>query len=173
MVLKTRVCYKSRDKNVLGDVVYHDVVILSSGTWNQQDAESQIYYPPDVCSRDAENWKRSFIYHMHTKRVDGTPIDSFNIVGMVDNKRFDYIKNAIIGDLRIIPITQNAKDVIKQIDRGIIKYLSPEIRTWDKYNYFNKRREVSKLEFNGVALVIDSPACKTAIIDPAKKTITN
>lgn len=159
------------DKNILGDVIYHDVVILSPGVWNQQDKESQIYYPQEICSRDAKNWKRSFIYRMHTKRKDGTPVDSFNIVGMTEKQHFDYIKNAIVADLRIIPITQNAKDVINQIDRGIIKYLSPEVRTWDKYNYYNKRREVYKLEFNGVALVIDNPACKTAAINRFRKSI--
>jgi len=169
--MKTRVCYKSKDKNVLGDVIYHDVVILSPGTWNQQDAASQIHYPQDICTRDAKNWKRSFIYRMHTKRADGTPIDSFNIVGLVEDQHFDYVKDAIVGDLRIIPITQDARDVINQIDRGIIKYLSPEVRTWDKFNYATRRQEVTKLEFNGVALVIDNPACKTTMIDPSKKTV--
>ena len=159
------------DKNVLGDVIYHDVVILSPGTWNQQDKASQISYPKDICSRDAKNWKRSFIYRRHTERADGSPVDSFNIVGLVEKQHFDYTKNAIVGDLRIIPITQDARDVINQIDRGIIKYLSPEVRTWDKYNYYLKRQEVYKLEFNGVALVIDNPACKTTAINRFKKSI--
>ena len=89
---------------------------------------------------------------------------------MVDDPRFDYLKNAIVGDLRIMPITQDAIDVINQIDKGIIKYLSPEVRTWDSHNYYMKRREAKKLEFNGVALVIDSPACKDAEINRKNRT---
>jgi len=154
----------------MNDVIYHDVVILSSGTWDQQDKKSQIYYPEEVCNEYATNWKRKFIYRTHTKRSDGTPVDSFNIVGFVENPHYSHLKKAIVGDLRILPITRDAKDIINQIDNGIIKYLSPEVRTWDSINYYTKRREVNKLEFNGVALVVDNPACKDAEIDANKKS---
>jgi len=170
--MRLNVCYKSKDKNVLNDVIYRDTIILSAGTWDQQDKKSQVYYPPEVCAEYATNWKRKFIYRMHTERADGTPVNSFNIVGMVENPRFDYTRNAIIGDLRIMPITRDAIDVINQIDKGIIKYLSPEVRTWDNHNYYMKRREARKLEFNGVALVIDNPACKdTAINHKSRMTV--
>lgn len=169
--MKLNVCYKSKDKNILNDVIYHDAIILSSGTWDQQDKKSQIHYPIEVCARDASNWARNFVYVMHTDRSDGTPTNAFNIVGYVENPHFDYTKNAIVGDIRIMPITQAGIDVINLIDRGVIKFLSPEVRTWDSINYYTKRREANKLEFNGVALVVDNPACKDTIIDSRKKTV--
>lgn len=171
--MKLNVCYKSKDKDILEDVIYRDAIILSPGTWDQQDQKSQIYYPLEVCKRDATNWKRNFIYVIHTERSDGTPTNAFNIIGRVENQHFDYVKNAIVGDLRIMPITQAGRDAISLIDRGIIKFLSPEVRTWDSHNYSTKRREVSKLEFNGVALVVDNPACKTSGIDSRKKILSN
>jgi hypothetical protein len=171
--MKFEVRYKSKDTNVLNDVIYRDAIILSPGVWNQKDKKSQIYYPEDICIRDAKNWKRDFIYVEHTKRKDGTPENAFNIIGMVENQRFDYLRKAIVADLRIMPITQAGMDAVNLIDRGVIKFLSPEVRTWDKHNYYTKRREVYKLEFNGVSLVVDNPACKDAKIDRFKKSVVN
>jgi hypothetical protein len=165
--------YKSKSKNSVNDVIYHNAVILSQGTWNQQDKKSKMYYPITVLRRDANKWKRYFIYVVHTKRIDGTPSDPLNICGIVDDPRFDENIKAIVGDLRIFASSARGKEIVDKIDRGIIQFLSPEVRTWDKMNYYLDRNEVKRLEFNGVALVIDNPACKNAKIDKMRKTVEN
>ena len=165
--------YKTKSKSALKDAIYSDVTILSNGTWHQQDKKSNIFYPTDILQRDALNWKRKFIYIKHTERKDGTPHDAFNIVGFVEKPHYSIDKNAIVGDLRIIGSTQIGKDVIQLIDKGIIKYLSPEVWTDDHYSYTKGSRVVTKLNFNGVALVVDNPACKDTEINRFRKSYVN
>ncbi len=162
--------YKTKGKNALNDVIYHDVTILSGGQWNQQDKKSQIIYPRDILQRDAKNWKRKFIYVKHTERKDGTPHDAFNIVGFVEDPHYSVQRNAIVANLRIIGNTSTGKDIIHLIDKGVIRFLSPEVWTDDHYSYSKGARIATSLNFNGVALVVDTPACKDAEINRFRKS---
>jgi len=162
--------YKKKSNNILKDVIYHDVTILSNGVWDQQDKKSRVFYPEEVLHRDAKNWKRNFIYAKHTSRKDGTPESAFNIVGFVEDPHYSNLRKAIVADLRILG---SKKEIIEYIDKGIIRFLSPEVWTDDHYSYTKNSRIATKLDFNGVALVVDNPACKESEINRHRKSLVN
>jgi len=133
--------------------IYRDVTLLSEGVFSDSLTREGVAYNRDVLERTANVWQSNYLNIDHSHGV-------LDRIGTVENVYYDDGK--VKGDLYIHPITENARDTIRLIDKGLINWLSVEIMTedaWDK----GDNRYVKDMEYIGLA-VVTAPACKDALI---------
>ena len=132
------------------------VTLLSPGIWTDSLSQTPIEYSTKVLQKYATNWEESFLNldHSHTALAR---------VCKVINPHFE--DGSVKGDIQIYPITQNAKDIIQQIDNNLINWLSVEIRTTDVWNKTENMWSVLDMTYFGTAIVT-VPASKGAKIIP-------
>jgi len=136
--------------------IYREAVLLTEGEFTDSISRSPIMYTKAEISKGSSNWSNNYLNLDH----------SFEVL-----KRLGFVKNPIFrdgclkGDLYIFPITQAARDVIAQIDNGLVNWLSVEITTEDYWNNKDNKRYASNIEFMGAAIVL-MPADKNTRINP-------
>jgi hypothetical protein len=150
-----KIIYKSKRNNITGDRIYKGCVILEEGRFTDAASKVPIFYDCKVLERDAKNWVSNFITLNHSR-------DILDRVGFIENVRWE--NNKLLGDMRIVPITSRAKDVINLLDAGMIKDLSIEALTTEEYDRDMKCLRLSSIEFTGLSLVL-SGACPTAKVN--------
>lgn len=134
--------------------IYRDVTLLAPGSWADSITLSPVIYPEEVLKRCATNWEENYLNLDHSYHV-------LDRVGYIQNPHFADHK--VKADLYIFPITKNARDVIALIDKGLINWLSVEIKTEDGWDAKDNARYVKDMTFIGAAIVT-TPACKDALI---------
>lgn len=143
------------------EFVYKDVIILAPGVWADSKTRAPVKYPRNILMKYANNWRNYHVTVNHSRNLD-------DYIGFVDNIRWSDEKDAVIGDIHILAITEKAKDIIKMIESKKFKIgVSPNLYTKDIWNYEEKCREVRYILFDGVALVPE-PACKRSILNDVK-----
>ena len=134
--------------------IYRDSILLTPGSWADVITQAPVVYSEDELRKGATKWESNLLNLDHSH----FPLD---IIGYVKNPKFS--DHAVRADLYIYPITTNAKDTIALIDAGLIKHLSVEISTQDKWDPITNLRKAYDIKFWGLAVVID-PACKDSKI---------
>jgi phage head maturation protease len=145
---------KSKEVNIAKDVVYKDCTLLTEGVFTDAASRRTIKYPAHVLKKNAQNWGDNYLSINH----DNNPLSK---IGFVENPRWK--DNKLMVDLRILPITQNAKDVINLIDAGLVDNLSVEALTEEKWNSKDHLLEITDIKFLGASIVL-TPACEDAVI---------
>ena len=162
--MKIRYLKKSLDiqkgsNNLIGDRIYKDAVLMVPGIYQDSKSRLKIFYKEDILRKNATNWKSNFLNVDHNLSV-------LSRIGFVENPRWD--KNALIADLRIMPITTVAKDIIGLIDNNIINALSIEAITDEYFDNSLSCLCLKNIEFLGVAIVT-TPAVPEAMIVNSSK----
>ncbi len=134
--------------------IYHNVTMITPGTFTDSISRSPINYSHEVLSRTANNVRSNYLNVDHSHKT-------LDRVGRFVNPYWDGEK--VRADLWIYPITQNSRDTIELIDSGLVNWLSVELMTEDVWNR-NDERDVVDLEYIGLA-VVTAPACKESLID--------
>lgn len=152
---------KFKSDSSANEVVYRDVILLAAGIWSDMVTKAPVYYPPDVLRKYATNWKSTLLKVNHSPNVE-------DIIGYIDNIRWNEREQAVVGDLHIHLLTQKSRDVVKLIENGFVDGISVNMLTKDIWNHQLRCREVAYLEFWGADVVTD-PACKKARIKHGRK----
>jgi len=148
--------FKAKEINSEGTRIYKNVTILTSGTFRDFGTDTKVYYPPNILQKYASNWSSYNVNLNHSTH----PLD---YVGKVVNPHWDIWR--ITGDIEIYPITQNARDVIALIDAGLVKGLSPELKSHDVWDPERGCKRLDRdVEFIGLAIVT-RPADRRAKIE--------
>ena len=134
--------------------IYRDCIMLTPGSWSDSLTRAPVEYTPDELAKSATNWLGSYLDLDHQFGV-------LDRIGLVRNQH--WINNAIMGDIHIYPITQNARDTIAQIDAGMINELSVELMSRDEYDYENDRLLATDIKFIGLGIVT-AGACRSTKI---------
>ena len=135
--------------------IYRNATLLAPGTWADSITNSPVVYPREILRKYAANWEERYLNIDHSTRV-------LDRIGTVENPHFE--DGRVKADLYIYPVTQNAKDVINLIDKGLVNWLSVEIKTEDIWDVSKNLRRVNWMSFIGCAVVL-YPACEEAIIN--------
>ena len=134
--------------------IYRDTILLTAGEFSDSITRSPVVYTEEAIAKSADKWEENYLNLDHSYEV---------------LKRLGFIKNTyykdgkVRGDLYIYPITQAAKDVIAQIDAGLINWLSVEITTQDYWDTETNQRYADDISYIGAA-VVTMPACKNSRI---------
>jgi hypothetical protein len=115
-----------------------------------------VYYTEDNLKKSAVNWKENYLNIDHSYEV-------LKRLGFVKNTY--YRDKSLRGDLYIFPITQTARDVISQIDAGMINWLSVEIMSNDYWDSNINKKCAGDIEYIGAAIVTMPADAKTRIIE--------
>lgn len=134
--------------------IYRGVTLLSPGEWTDSISKVPIEYKPKVLMKYATNWKDFYLNIDHSQKA-------LDRIGKVINPRWE--DGVVKSDLHIYPITQNAKDIINQIDNGVINWMSVEINTKDIWNYNKDMWAIDYMTYFG-ASVVTFPASKNSKI---------
>lgn len=135
--------------------VYTDATILTPGEWSDSVTQAPVVYEEAVLRKYATNWESNYLNVDHSFRT-------LDRIGYVENAYFS--KGKVKADLRILPVTQKARDTIALIDAGLANNVSVEIKTEDVWKSEEMKRYVDKITFIGLAVVL-YPACEQAIIN--------
>jgi len=150
MEISTKIISKSGKSRT-----YRDVVLLTPGDWSDSQTRAPVRYTPDLLKSSFNNWSRNYLNldHMWT---------ALNRVGWVENVRCRN-DGAMLADIKISMVTQNGKDIVEQIENGLINELSVELLSDDIWD--NKERIImaNDIEFIGCAIVTDGACRETKI----------
>lgn len=146
--------YSTESSSFTGDKIYKGAVLLVPGTYRDSASRLKIYYDPKVLKKNVQNWTKNYLNINHDDSV-------LSRIGTIENPRWE--NDAIVADLRIIPVTTAAKDVINLIDSGLVNNLSIEALTEEYYDEKIGCLRLSDITFTGAAIVTN-PACPDAII---------
>ncbi len=153
--LTTKLVYDNKIIQKSGDArVYNNAVLLTPGEWSDAMTRAPVKYTEEQLCKSASRWEENYLNVDHSQ---GT----LDRIGIVKNQR--WYKNAVVGDLYIYPITQNAKDTIALIDAGLVNSLSVELSSVDRWDFQENMRFAEDIAFFGLAVVLN-PACKGAHI---------
>ena len=144
--------YKSKENNIVGDRVYKDCVLLTEGIYTDALSRRTMFYDGRVIGKNAKHWLSNYLTIDHSKSI-------LDRIGYIENPHWDG--KSLIGDLRIMPITQRAKDMINLIDNKMAEGFSVEAETKDVYDSKRKMLMLSDIIFLGGSIVT-SPACEDA-----------
>jgi len=150
----TKIIFKGMASNIAGDRIYKGAILLTEGIYTDMYSQKTIYYDGRVIRKNAKNWKDNYVTIDHSTSV-------LDRIGYVENPRWE--DDALKGDIRILPITTRAKDVINLIDNDLTRGLSIEAETQDQYDGELKCLRLIDITFLGVSIVTD-PACEMARI---------
>jgi hypothetical protein len=134
--------------------IYRDTIIITPGEYSDSMTRTPTVYDEYELKLGAENWSANYLNLDHC-------FDVLSRVGFVKNPH--WRKGAVRGDLYITPFTNAGKDVIAQIDAGLVNSLSAELTTNDIWDNKENIRKATNIEFIGAAIVL-YPACGDARI---------
>lgn len=146
---KVFVDFDYKRKNIIeksNDRTYKDCVFLNPGMYTDHLSMQKVSYPETILSEFAENWPEQCFLD-----IDHNITSVLSRIGFVENQHWNG--KAVVGDIRILPITTFATDTISLIDAGLITDLSIEAFTEDGWNDEKGCIEVTKIEFIGVGVV--------------------
>lgn len=144
--------YKSKGSNIAGDRVYKGCVLLTEGIYTDSFSKRTMFYDGRVISKNAKNWQSNYLTIDHSKSI-------MDRIGYIENPRWDG--KSLLADLRIMPITQRAIDLISLIDNKMASGFSIEAETKEVYDSKRKMLMLSEIQFLGGSIVT-SPACEDA-----------
>lgn len=147
--------YKSKGKNITGDRIYKDAVLLTEGVYTDSFSRRTMFYDGNVIAKNAKNWKSNYLTIDHSKSI-------LDRIGYIENPHWDG--KSLLADLRILPITQRAKDIISLVDNNMASGFSIEAETEEVYDTKRKMLRLSNITFLGGS-VVTSPACEDAGIN--------
>jgi len=122
---------------------YHNAILLTPGEFSDSVTKAPVVYKSEEIEKSQGKWESNYLNLDHS-------IDTLNRIGYVVNPR--YINNCLMGDLKIYPITENARDTIALIEEGMINKLSIEMMTEDEWDPRECKRFATNLRFLGVAI---------------------
>jgi len=128
------------------DRIYRGCEILHEGIYCDSLSKENTYYPKETLKKCITKWRDNHL------NINHNTMDILSKIGFVENSRWE--NNCVMADLRILPITQNARDTISLIDAGICTDLSVEIFCDEEYDYDTNMINVVDMEFDGVSCVI-------------------
>ena len=140
--------------NIVGDRIYKNSVLITPGIYQDSASRLKIFYKADVLKKNATNWKSNFLNVDHSQSI-------LSRIGFVESPKWK--NNALTADLRIIPATNNARDIVNLIDNGLANFLSIEAITEEFYDQKLCCLCLSEIQFLGAAIVT-TPAVADAII---------
>lgn len=150
-----RYIFKSSSSNISGDKIYKECTLIKPGTYADSSTATAHFYDGNVLRKCVHNWKSNYLNINHSNN----PLDR---IGFIDNPKWK--DDSIVADLRILPVTQRAKDIINLIDNGLVYNLSIEAEIDREYDPSIKMMKITNIDFLGCAIVTD-PACKDAVIN--------
>ena len=134
--------------------IYHNTILLTPGEFTDSMSSYPIVYSEENIMKTATNWQENYLNLDHSYEV-------LKRLGFIKNT---YYKNgAVRGDLYIFPVTQAARDVIGQIDSGLINWLSVEITSNDYWDSKINKKCAGDITYIGAAIVT-TPACQNSRI---------
>ena len=136
---------------------YRNVPILHPGEYSDGYSRTMCYYPKDVVQKYALNWEGKYL------DIDHDIHKVLSRIGWVEPKGWDAKQNAIIADLKILPVTQNAKDTIALIDNGLIDAVSVEMYIADSYNDEKNMQQADEILIVGTGVVVSGADPKAKI----------
>jgi len=136
--------------------IYRDTILLTPGEFTDALSRSPVTYTEEAISKTANKWEENYLNLDHSYEV-------LKRLGFVKNTYYKKKDGTVRGDLYIFPITQAAKDVIKQIDAGLVNWLSVEITTQDYWDPETNKRFADDITYIGAA-VVTMPACENSRI---------
>ena len=139
---------EERSSNLVGDRVFRNSVLLVPGIFQDSASKLKIFYKSDILEKNAKNWKSNFLNVDHNSSV-------LSRIGFIESPKWE--NNALMADLRILPITTVARDVLNLIDREIINSLSIEALTDEYFDQNLSCLCIKNIEFLGAA-VVTNPA---------------
>ena len=146
--------YKSKGNNITGDKIYKDCVLLTEGIYTDSLSKRTMFYDGNIIAKNAKNWKSNYLTIDHSKSI-------LDRIGYIENPH--YNGKELLADLRIMPITQRAKDMISLIDNNMASGFSIEAETKENYDSKRKMLRLSEIIFLGGSIVVN-PACESARI---------
>ena len=135
---------KNREENEFGDHVYRDCVLLNEGFYTDSYSKTKVFYDGSIIKEYAKNWTSNFLTMNHENGI-------LSRIGFVENPHWEDEK--LLADLRIIPVTNNARDVISLIENDLVKNLSIEAKTEEEWDNNLRCLRLNYIEFLGTSLV--------------------
>ena len=144
-----KIIQKSKDR------VYYNVTLMTPGRYVDALTNEPALIKSDVLSEYALNWESFYL------DIDHDVYSVLSRIGYVEPKGWDG--KSVKANLKILPITQNARDVISLIDAGLITDVSVEMRTEEVWDYSSEAYVPQSITFTGVGIVTQG-ACPDAKI---------
>lgn len=135
--------------------IYRDVVLLTPGEFVDALSNDKAIIKANVLKNTALKWESRYL------DIDHAVNKVLARIGYVEPRGWNG--KAVIGDLFILPITQNARDTIALIDAGLITDVSVEIRTEEFWCEEKEGFEITDITYLGVGIVTKG-ACPDAKI---------
>ena len=154
-VFVIEIIYKSKGNNITGDRIYAGCILLEEGKFADSASKMSIFYDGKVLKRDAGKWLSNYVSINHSN-------DILDRIGYVENPR--WANNKLLADIRIIPVTSRAKDVISLLDNNMAQDLSIEALTEEEYDKDLKCLRLTTISFTGLSIVTQG-ACGSARVN--------
>lgn len=131
------------------DRIFPQCEILHEGKYADSITMDYVSYKSDVLAKYYDNWQSNYL------DIDHSIGECLKRIGFVENPTWDSKNKCIRADLRIMPVTQNARDVIALMTSKppLISDLSVEMYTHDEYDYEEDCIIVSEISLCGTAVV--------------------
>ena len=126
---------------------YRNVPILHPGEYSDGYSRTMCYYSKDVVKKYAMNWDEKYL------DIDHDVHKVLSRIGWVEPKGWDAKQNAVVADLKILPVTQNAKDTIALIDNKLIDSVSVEMYISDSWDDEKDMQRADEILFSGLGVV--------------------
>lgn len=152
---------KNEKIEIDGDLLVKGVRMLASGTWTDSAVQTPLNYPASTLEKYAKNWTDTAGWTRHT---GGFPRDATDKVAEIMNPRFE--DGAVVADILIFGDTQKGRDMMAQVKKGRVKYVSVEHTGDERYNASTRQLEATSINFSGFAFV-NKGACKLCRINEA------
>ena len=136
---------------------YRNVPVLTPGEYNDALSRTTCDYPLKTLRECAMNWSGTYL------DIDHDISHVLSRIGWVEPKGWNDKKNAVMVDMKILPVTNNTKDTIALIDNKLINAVSIEAFTSDTWDDEKGMPSISNIDFCGLAIVTVG-ACDGAMI---------
>ena len=147
----TKIIQKSRDVRI-----YRGVTLITPGVWTDGASMTPTKYTEGALMMAATNWIKNYLNIDHNWSAGA-------VIGTVQNTRWQ--NGAVKGDLYINPNLTLGRDVITNIDAGLLNSLSVELMADDYYDTDEQVSYAANIDFIGCAVIYgDTGACVDAKI---------
>lgn len=144
--------------------LFQDVVLLTEGVWTDAYRRTPLNYSKELLQKYATNWKLNGYWTTHNPERAIT-----DKVGEIRNPHFQVLgngKGAVMGDVWVHNLTGNSQDTIALLKNDVVKRISVEHSSNERYNSEMGYYEAIDLTFYGAAAV-EAGACQDAIMNAA------
>ena len=135
--------------------IYWNAVLMTPGTYIDALSGEVSIIDREVLRKTALNWSENYL------NIDHDVYSVLSRIGYVEPKGWNG--ESVIGNLKILPVTQRAKDVISLIDAGLITDLSVEMKSVEEWDNRKSGWRILDITYTGAAIVTKG-ACPHAKI---------